>query len=359
MNDKALKMNEVIPYNPRDVETVEDALMLLKGCSMQGRNLGLALDVLTKMYTEKNCLRILTLAGAMVPAGMEEIINQMIERGIVQVIVSTGANIIHSIINELGNCYGQAHYIGSEHINDVQLAKLRINRVFDTLIPEEHYETAEHVLLKILKERFKEDDMYILKPSEIFEIIGNKLENRSFINTALRNNIPIFCGATSDSELGLDLSKFRSLNDLNIVLDEVGDVYKFVKILDQYEKHGAIILGGGVPRNLMQMIFNHKGFLNGLSEAGSSAGFLDFSIQFYSSTMHILNNRTRGGHRNANVVSKKEDQDTNHVEIWGDSTVYLPLLITAFFQRLERLKLEKIIQTDKPETIKSLHDIKH
>jgi len=82
-------VKKIRPYDPSKVNTLEDALVALQGCSFQGRNLGQALEVMTNMVNDK-CFRVLTLAGAMIPAGMEEIINQLIEKKIIHAIGRPG-----------------------------------------------------------------------------------------------------------------------------------------------------------------------------------------------------------------------------------------------------------------------------
>src|SRR5437867_3338658 len=90
---------KIAPISPRDVTGVDDLLRRLGGCSFQGRALSRCLDVLENMVRDDQCLIVMTLAGAMVPGGMEEVVTQFIERGIIDALVSTGANISHSMVN--------------------------------------------------------------------------------------------------------------------------------------------------------------------------------------------------------------------------------------------------------------------
>ena len=142
---------KIKPYDPTKVKTIEDALHELQGCSFQGRNLGQALEVMADMVKAPNCLKVLTLSGALIPAGMEKVLNMGIELGVFNAIVTTGANIIHSIVN----CFDQDpahqyHYQGHPQVQDEDLHKHRINRIYDTFLPEKGYIDAEDGLLKIL-----------------------------------------------------------------------------------------------------------------------------------------------------------------------------------------------------------------
>ncbi len=129
---------------------MEDALVALQECSFQGRNLGTALEVITKMVSTPNCLRVLTISGAMIPAGMEEVICQCIERGVVGAIVSTGANLTHSIVNATDPSH-QAHYVGSANVDDDHMYKVGINRIYDTFLPNEGFRNADDELFALLQ----------------------------------------------------------------------------------------------------------------------------------------------------------------------------------------------------------------
>ena len=90
---------KIAPLSPRNITSVSGLLTALGGCSFQGRALSRCLDVLENMAKDEECMTIMTLAGAMVPGGMEETVTQLIEEGIIDALVTTGANISHSMID--------------------------------------------------------------------------------------------------------------------------------------------------------------------------------------------------------------------------------------------------------------------
>ena len=322
---------KIHPYDPTKVETMEDALVALQECSFQGRNLGTALEVITKMVSTPNCLRVLTISGAMIPAGMEEVICQCIERGVVGAIVSTGANLTHSIVNATDPSH-QAHYVGSANVDDDHMYKVGINRIYDTFLPNEGFRNADDELFALLRKDFELYKEYTLTPSELFKKIGLGLEGRCFLAVAARNNVPIFCGATSDSELGMNISYWDQWNDLHIILDELSDIENFASLLKSYDTWGTIILGGGVPRNWAQQIFP---YLYVIQEKGERdyPGY-EFSVRFHSAVAE--DGGLSGCTISEGISWGKYQKDAKNVSIWGDSTVYFPLLITALFQRFDR-----------------------
>jgi len=205
-NEKDEFLNEKIqPFNPYKIKNLEDLLTSLKYCGFQGRNLGIAHEILYKMVKDENCLTILTLSGAMVPAGMQNIIIQLLENNLIDVLVSTGANIIHDLIDSFLDV---GHYIGSPQVSDDNLFDHRINRIYDTFLPEVNYIKTEKILLKILKVLYPDKVINEL-PSDFLLKLGTKIEKKSILSIASTKEIPIFIPAISDSELALDLTKFR------------------------------------------------------------------------------------------------------------------------------------------------------
>ncbi len=334
MNETLKHYNKIQPYDPSKNITVAEALKALSKCSFQGRNLGNALQILEIMANNKECLKVFTLSGAMIPAGMEEIICQLIEKKVINVIVTTGANIIHSIVNSFDETNEkQAHYIGSEKVDDGDLYEKRINRIYDTFLPETGFTTAEQGLLNIIKKKYEPNIQYMVSPSEFFQYIGNNLPGRSFLSIASRNNVPIFCGATSDSELGLNLMKYRKRNNLNIQLDELSDVENYAKIVKKYHTYGTIIVGGGVPRNWAQQIFPYLDQTRENNDDKTFDGF-NYSVRFHTATQ--LDGGLSGCTINESISWGKYSNNSKHQSIWVDATIGLPLIVTALFQQLEK-----------------------
>ena len=79
---------------PLDPELTLDADALLDAMSqtaLSGRSLGEAADLLYQMTVDPDCYVVCTLSGAMTVAKMGLVLCRMIERGMIQCIVSTGA----------------------------------------------------------------------------------------------------------------------------------------------------------------------------------------------------------------------------------------------------------------------------
>lgn len=325
---------KIAPLSPRDVGSVNDLLQRLGGCSFQGRALSRCLDVLENMVRDQECMVIMTLAGAMVPGGMEETVVQLIENGIIHALVSTGANMSHSMVNH-ADPENQGHYVGATAVDDAELYDHHINRIYDTFLPEEGYHEGEMLLEVILKRYFADNNIdptqpWIVRPQELFRITGLALDamgKRGILAAAARHNVPIFCGATSDSEYALNLVKYNLRNGWKIVLDELEDVQVFAHSLLAKERGGTIIVGGGVPRNWAQQAWP----LLEMTGATERHGY-DRTVRIYTDSPSwgglsgcTISESVSWGKYTANAVS---------AEVQCDATIALPLLVTGLFERL-------------------------
>ncbi|MDX1798215.1 MAG: deoxyhypusine synthase family protein [Candidatus Lokiarchaeia archaeon] len=317
-------IKKVKPFNPKNVKNIDELLIALKDCGFQGRNLGLALDILEKMVTNKDCLSVLTLSGALVPAGMGEIISILIEYELIDVLISTGANITHDLVDAASNI---GHYLGSYNVDDDELFKHRINRIYDIFLPEENYSKADTKLLEMIQSSFKDKNIQIT-PSEFLQKIGTNLDQKCILSMAAKKNIPIFVPAFSDSELALKLLKYDFYNGYKFQFDILGDVKKFGGIVRKFKEYGTIIIGGGVPRNWAQQIFPMLDQFDKITNMG-----YNYSVRIHTAMEYDggLSGSTFSEAKSWGKYSLK----SKHVSVWCDATIALPILIMGLLQRLK------------------------
>ena len=317
-------IKKVSPFNVYKVKNIDDVLKSLKKCGFQGRNLGRALDIFYKMVTDKEILTILTLSGAMVPAGMGDLICALIEHHLIDVIITTGATISHDLVDAFTN---GGHYIGNSNADDNELFKHRINRIYDVYLPENNYINTERKLLGVIERVFSKKTIHMI-PSDFLEKVGNSIEERCILSLAAKYNVPIFVPAFSDSEFALDLIIYSIQEGFNFQFDILGDVRKFGEIIKNSKKTGTLIVGGGVPRNWAQQIFPFLDQLERIKNFG-----YDYSVRIHTATEYD------GGLSGCTISESKSwgkySLTARSVSVWCDATIALPLLITGVLQRLE------------------------
>ncbi|MHA2474764.1 MAG: deoxyhypusine synthase family protein [Promethearchaeota archaeon] len=323
MKNKYLS-KKILPFDPKKVNDINGLLTALKYCGFQGRNLGKALDILEKMVVDDECLTVLTLSGAMVPAGMGEVICLLMEYNLIDVLVTTGANIIHDLVD---GCINVGHYIGNSEVDDAELFKYRINRIYDVFIPEEHYLATEKELLLRIKEIFPDKTVFIT-PSELFKKLGGILDYRCILSVAAKKKIPIFVPAFSDSEFALDLYVYSKQEGFDFQFDILKEIEIFGDYIKSARKTGTMIIGGGVPRNWTQQIFPLLDQIEKLNKMG-----FDYSIRIHTATEY--DGGLSGSTFSEAITWGKYSLDSKHVSVWCDATIALPILVCGLLQRLK------------------------
>lgn len=104
------------------IASIGELVESFRHTSFQSRSLARCLDVYRNMLESRTRVTIfLGLSGAMAPAGMRKIIRDMIEQNLVDVVVSTGANLYH----DFAEAFSPAHFLGSSFADDAELKSLK------------------------------------------------------------------------------------------------------------------------------------------------------------------------------------------------------------------------------------------
>jgi len=273
--------------------------------AFNARRLGKACRIYRKML-ENDSFIFFTLAGAMIPAGMRGIVNGFLENGFTDVLVTTGANVTHEIAEALG----YRHEMGTEDADDVELSRKRINRIYDVYIENEAFEGVENFVSDIFNRLEGEMGSY-----EILWEIGKDLPEESFLKTAYRKKIPVFCPTLHDSVLGLHLFIYGE----RLRYSPQKDVKSVVDLCFQDRKVGVFIVGGGVPKNFtLQAMLLAKGF--------------DYAIQITTDSPQW------GGLSGATLDEAKSwcklSERAENVTVYCDATIALPLIYGFLVDRI-------------------------
>ena len=97
--------DRLVPLEPLDltrVHSIDDLVRAMSKTAFTGRQVGEAADVLEAMARDKDCFVVMTLAGAMTVAKQGLVVAELIDRGIVNAIVSTGALMAHGLVEATG-----------------------------------------------------------------------------------------------------------------------------------------------------------------------------------------------------------------------------------------------------------------
>jgi deoxyhypusine synthase len=261
------------PLDPEQIGSFDGLLTAMRKTAFGGRRLGEAYEVLWAMIEDPDCFVVLTLSGAMTIAKMGKIISAMIDHGMVQCVVSTGALIAHG----LSESVGKTHYRHHPSMSDEELFKKGYNRVYDTLEMESNLNYVEHVVAQTMK-RLDHDQTLSseILTRELGKTLAEEYEGAGILKSAYVKNVPVFIPAFTDSEVGLDLGTWAMSRDLDQARAQVkgGDDLEVLRAihhscpsfnpyldLNSYASHvisakrrGIFTIGGGVPRNWAQQV---------------------------------------------------------------------------------------------------------
>lgn len=276
-----------------------------------GGALAKSVDIYEKMLRDEKATKFFGLAGAMVPAGMGGIVSELIEKGHIDILVSTGANLTHDTIEAIG-CH---HYHGTATCDDIKLRKEEINRIYDIFLPDEAFIRFEEFMQNCLSEI---PDKSVITISGLLRHIGKHLDH-GILATAAKYDVPVFCPAVQDSMLGMQFWFYNQTH--HIIVDTFGDMHDIIDRCYAAEHAGAFLVGGGVPKNF---IFQNKMI--------TPSGF-DYAIQLTGDRPDL------GGLSGATLAEAqswgKINEDAAAITVYGDATINLPLIAAAVLERLE------------------------
>lgn len=327
MRKKNLKKT-TIPIKVSDDKKVSELLkeMLLTG--FQGRKLAEVVEVWSKMLQEKEIVIWLGLTGAMIPAGMKNIIIFLIKRRMIDAIVTTGANIYHDLFEAMGG----RHFIGSHLANDVELRKNRIDRIYDVFASEEQLYKLDRWISDKFCSLLK--DNYLYSSREILQMLGKVVTERknnieSILSTSFNNGIPIFSPALCDSALGFSIMFANRRKNRKIILDSLKDVDESSLITEKTKKSGVIYIGGGVPKNFIQQTAVIASYQTGKDLSHEYAIQITTDMPMWGG----LSGCTLEEGQSWGKIKNKAEKTT----CYTDATIALPIISQAMSERHRKL----------------------
>ena len=203
--------------------------------------------------SDKDCFVVMTLAGAMTVAKQGLIVTELIDRGVVKTVISTGALMAHGLVEAAG----RSHFRYDPKMDDMELYEAGYNRVYDTLEPETNLDFVETIVARILNAWDHNEVLCSYKLNrEIGRYLSENVKERGILKSAYEKNVPVFVPAFSDSEIGLDVALHNRMRRKNGIpplrFDPFEDLEHYAETLLKQERLGIFTIGGGVPRNWAQ-----------------------------------------------------------------------------------------------------------
>jgi len=334
------KLRPIYPLDLSRCRTIDELVRAMSNTAFTGRQIGDGADILEMMARDKDCFVVMTLSGALTVGKMGLIFCDLIESGVVNALVSTGALMAHGLVEATG----YSHFRYDARMDDKELFHAGYNRVYDSLEPEVNLDHVEEVMEYILDEWDAEETACSWKiHRRIGEYLHKNSPGRGILRSAYEHNVPVFVPAFSDSELGIDfaLHKIARLRDNRPVLrfDPFEDFEKFADTMLSTKRMGIFTIGGGVPRNWSQQFGVYAELL-------ARRGYKKLPLKRYNYGVRICPEPVNWGGLSGSTYTEAvswgkfvpPEEGGRFAEVFDDATVALPLIVGAVLERLGHFK---------------------
>ncbi len=292
----------------------------------------------------KECV-LLGLSGAATPVGLGGLIADLIDRGLVDGIVSTGANVYH----DLHFACGLPVRHGSEKVNDDELLKDETTRIYTQFIHNRWTLKAQDMINQdifrkvLLSGRLKQPFSTAMMLHEFGKELANSDyvidKQGSFVLKAAEKGVPIFLDSGSNHSLGMDFSLLY-LEGLPADSSPSRDICQSAAFSLYKQPQLNVFLGEGGPRNFAQTTAPTAAEIFAIPFNGSEA-----CIRFTTA-----DERTGGlsGSTGAEAVSWGKYLDANparDIVVWGEYTLTAPDVMAYVAGKAGRRKNSRLIDS--------------
>lgn len=330
-------LTPVRPLELREVRTLSDLVEQMKTTAFGGRQIGEAAEILQAMIEDEDCLVIGTFSGAMTVGMMGHVLTDMIDDGMLDAVVSTGALMAHGFVQTAG----LTHFKYDPSMNDDELYAKGYNRVYDTLELESNLDDVEIYM----EEALEGIDGGVLSSYRVHELLGDVLlrkgQDRGILPAARRAGVPVYVPAFTDSELGLDFEvanrRRAAAGVARLAFDPFGDLSHYANLCRTKPRLGIFTIGGGVPRNWAQQVGPFWEVLD--KRIPGTGAFVRF---WYG--VRICPEPTHWGGLSGCTYSEgvswgkfvPRADGGRYAEVYSDATIAWPLVAGAVMQRMAR-----------------------
>lgn len=268
-----------------------------------------------------------TLSGALTPTGLgTAAIVPLMEAGLIDWMISTGANLYHDLHRSLGF----ALYQTTPFTDDVELREAGVIRIYDIVFDQEVLLKSDAFVRRVLAQPEFHGRM---TTAEVHYHLGRYVREfeiqrdspvRSVLGAAYECGVPIYTSSPGDSTLGMNLAAMR-LGGKDIGFDTEMDVNETTAIVydakSKGNKSAVVIFGGGSPKNFALQTEPQIQEIMGIPEKGH-----DYFIQITDARPDTggLSGATPGEAVTWGKIDPDQLPDT--VVCYTDSTIAMPIM---------------------------------
>lgn len=339
------------PLNLKGNEDVKNLVNnVFAGSGFNARRLAEACDIYYRMIKDDATI-CLTLAGAMTPIGMSGPIIEMMERGFIDFIIATGANLYHDLHRPFEYPVKQGEFC----IDDGELNKYGISRIYDTYIDDnETLMSTDKSILEAIKE------LPVDRPISTAEFhygLGSRVlkksphPEKSLLAQAARLNVPVYSSSPGDSSVGMNIAG-AAARGKRAIIDPSLDVVETTAIVMDASRNGVVEIGGGSPKNFYMQTQPMLWQIFRINKGGH-----DYFIQLTTDSPHWggLSGATP---QEAKSWGKIKDPAKNNTVVYSCASITFPILC-QFVRQSSRPRKRKELYNKREDLVRDLIDLVH
>lgn len=304
--------DEVKGYDHENEFDLEKFIEASKTTGFQATHLAEAVDIIKKMR-EDDAKIYLTFTSNIVSSGLRETVAYLAKHDLVDVMITTSGSITEDVIKTM-----HEFKMGEWDADEKALREEGINRLGNIYVESDGYVKLESWLNNEFFPDFFEDRK-LRTPTDVSQELGEKMsDDRSFLKHAAENDIPVFCPALIDAEIGDFLFYYRQEQDPDVGIEILDDWDALINEAIEAEKTGIISVGAGVPK--------HQAIMSNLFKGGS-----DYAV-YISTGMEGDGSLSGAPPKEAVSWGKIKEEENNYTLIEAEATLVFPLLVEAAFK---------------------------
>lgn len=334
-----MKNPKVKAIEVKSSRKVSGLLEDMAGTGFQGKSLARSVEVFEKMIKSKNVTVLFGYTGSLSTTGQWKIVSWLLKQGFIDILVPTGANISEDIVEAMGFAYVQ----GSATANNEELFRKGYNRYYDVYGSESDYlKMTEFIadFIMTLNPDYKYSSRGFLR---LFGKYLKKKKINSIITAAYEADVPVFCPAIVDSPYG-DAALIAKSKGFDLTLDGVKDYIEFMQLGEKVKDTGVIYIGGGVPKDFIQLFavtgdllysdMKVPGRTGRKTRTGTTESYYPhkYAVQITADAPQW--GGLSGCTFDEAVSWGKEDPKGDYVQCYCDATIALPIISQALAERI-------------------------
>ncbi|MBY6293929.1 deoxyhypusine synthase [Nanohaloarchaea archaeon H01] len=308
-------------YDFRGEFDFEEMIESYATTGFQATHLKDAINLVKQMRDDKTKI-FLTFTSNIISSGLRETVAYLTREDLVDVVITSSGSHTEDFMKTANE-----FKMGEWDADEAELRDKGINRLGNIYVESDNYVWLE----KWLNENFFPDffdEKKMRTPTEVAESLGENIDEHeelegsdSFLYHSYRNDIPVYCPALIDAEIGDFMFYYGQEQDEDIGIEILEDWDKLIHEAIEAEKTGIIAVGDGVPK--------HQAIMSNLFRGGT-----DYAV-YISTGMEGDGSLSGAPPKEAVSWGKIKEKTKNYTQVEAEATLVFPILVAEAFKNYE------------------------